>query len=51
LAYRMNKMLSLYCQRWSDLCDEQNDLMKRLNHEWYNAYMRLVELKTEAKHE
>ena len=51
LAYRLNESCANHCKNYADLLDEQNEFIMKLNHEWYNAYKRLVELKAEAKHE
>lgn len=48
LAYRMNEKLASCSQKWADLCNQQNDLMKRMNHEWHEAYMKMVDMKAEA---
>ena len=48
LACRMNEKWAEHCNRLADLCDEQNGLLKRLNHEWYEAYVKMVTTKAEA---
>ena len=51
LAYRLNEKWAEHCNRFADLCDEQNGLLKRLNREWYEAYVKMVDMKAEAKHD
>ena len=48
LAYRMNEKLSSCNRRWADLCDQQNDLMRKMNREWNEAYMKMLDMKAEA---
>jgi hypothetical protein len=45
LAYRMNEKLTTYGRMWADICDDQNDLLKRLNKEWTELYSKLLEIK------
>lgn len=48
LTYRMHEILTKHCNRLADLCDQQNGLLKKLNHEWYEAYVKMVTTKAEA---
>lgn len=49
LACRMNERWSQHCGRFADLCNQQNDLLKRMNQEWYEAYVKMVTMKAEEK--
>jgi hypothetical protein len=48
-AYRLNENWASHCEKFADLLDEQNHFLARMNKDWYNAYMRLVELKAGEK--
>ena len=43
-AYSMNA-------KWTEVVNKQNNLLEKMNHEWAEAYARLVELKTKEKRE
>jgi uncharacterized protein YecA (UPF0149 family) len=51
LAYRLNEKWENHCENFADLLDEQNKFLMKMNREWCEVYMKLVELKAEAKHE
>jgi hypothetical protein len=51
MAYRMNEKWVRHCRKMTDLFNDQNGAMKEMNREWYEIYMKMVELKAEAKHE
>jgi hypothetical protein len=52
LAYRLNEIWANHCAKFADLLDEQNEFLKTMNHEWYEAYVKMVDMKAEAeKHE
>ena len=38
-------------EKWTEFVNRQNDLLDKMNREWCEVYMKLVELKTEAKHD
>lgn len=38
-------------EKWTEFVNRQNDLLDKMNREWCEVYMKLVELKAEAKHE
>jgi peptidoglycan/LPS O-acetylase OafA/YrhL len=50
-AYRLNENWASHCKNFADLLDEQNHFLARMNKDWYNAYIRLVEMKAEAKYD
>jgi hypothetical protein len=35
-------------ERWTKLVDKQNDLLDKMNREWSEAYMKMVNMKAEA---
>ena len=48
LAYRMNEKWVRHCRKLTDLCNDQNDMMRKMNREWYEVYMKMVDMKAEA---
>lgn len=52
LAYRLNEKWANHCENFADLLDEQNKFLMKMNREWAEAYMKMVDMKVEAeKHE
>ena len=35
-------------EKWTEFVNRQNDLLDKMNREWCEVYMKLVELKAEA---
>jgi hypothetical protein len=48
LAYGMNEKWVRHCRKLTDLCNDQNDMMRKMNREWYEAYTKMVDMKAEA---
>jgi hypothetical protein len=49
LAYRLDEKWANHCAKFADLLDEQNEFLKAMNHEWYEAYVKMVDMKAEEK--
>jgi hypothetical protein len=48
LAYGMNEKWVRHCRKLTDLCNDQNEVMRKMNREWYEVYMKMVDMKAEA---
>lgn len=48
LAYRLNENWASHCEKFADLLDEQNHFLAKMNQDWYEAYVKMVAMKTEA---
>ena len=48
LAYRLNEKWVNHCENFADLLDEQNKFLMKMNREWAEAYMKMVDMKEEA---
>lgn len=47
-AYRLNEKWVRHCRKLTDLCNDQNDMMRKMNREWYEVYKKMVDMKAEA---
>lgn len=48
LAYRLNEKWANHCEKFADLLDEQNKFLTEMNREWYDAYMKMVNMKAKV---